>query len=236
MKDNEAEILSIHCKTNPPILLSFPFEPRCLCLLASYSHSLLHKNPFRTLESSHNLTNVCLIRECADYIPLPPVISECRPVLSPTASTDRWMDGWIDNLSPGEIHSWWLTLTSKKCIVQTLTYLRGPPSSYGGMMTTFTVTDVLSRSIICSWVSVTAATLQISTNRLPCLSPACQAKPYSSTWNSQNHKVMLYLEPINFTAIISVEDVVWQMVVWQYLSHSAVQANMEAQLSQSISS
>ena len=49
-------------------------------------------------------------------------------------------------------------------------------------MTTLTVTEVLSRSIICSWVSVTAATLQISTNRLPCLSPACQAKPYSSTW------------------------------------------------------
>lgn len=65
--------------------------------------------------------------------------------------------------------------------VQTGTHLRGPPSSYGGMMTTLTVTDVLRRSIICSWVSVTAATLQISTRRLPCLSPACQAKPYSST-------------------------------------------------------
>lgn len=54
-------------------------------------------------------------------------------------------------------------------------YLRGVQSSYGGTMTTFTVTDVLSRSIICSWLSVATATLQISTSRLPCRSPACQA-------------------------------------------------------------
>ena len=47
------------------------------------------------------------------------------------------------------------------------TYLRGVPSSKGGMMTTLTVTEVRSRSIIWSWVSVTTATLQISTNRLP---------------------------------------------------------------------
>lgn len=71
---------------------------------------------------------------------------------------------------------------------QTSTHLRGPPSSYGGMMTTLTVTEVLSRSIICSCVSVTAATLQISTNRLPCLRPACQAKPYSSTWMKNKTK------------------------------------------------
>lgn len=147
MKDKEATILSTHSKTNPPILLSFPFEPRCLCLLASYSHSLPHKNPFRTLESSHNLTHVCLSRECADYIPLLPVISECPPDLSPTASTD----GWMDRSFIPRGNSWLMThINSKKYIVQTLTYLRGPPSSYGGMMTTFTVTDVLSRSIICS--------------------------------------------------------------------------------------
>ena len=58
-------------------------------------------------------------------------------------------------------------------------------------MTTLTVTDVLSRSIICSCVSVTAATLQISTNRLPCLSPACQAKPYSSTCKTTKKKKSL---------------------------------------------
>jgi len=54
-------------------------------------------------------------------------------------------------------------------------YLRGVQSSYGGMMTTFTVTDVLRRSIICSWLRVATATLQISTSRLPCRSPACHA-------------------------------------------------------------
>lgn len=72
--------------------------------------------------------------------------------------------------------------------MQTATHLRGPPSSYGGMMITLTVTEVLNRSIICSCVSVTAATLQISTNRLPCLRPACQAKPYSSTWMKNKTK------------------------------------------------
>lgn len=76
---------------------------------------------------------------------------------------------------------------------QTATHLRGPPSSYGGMMTTLTVTDVLSRSIICSCVSVTAATLQISTNRLPCLRPACQAKPYSSTWMKKQNKSRAFM-------------------------------------------
>ncbi len=60
-------------------------------------------------------------------------------------------------------------------------HLRALPSSKGGIMTTFTVTEVRSRSIIWSCESVTAATLQISTKRLPCRSPACQAKPYSST-------------------------------------------------------
>lgn len=63
----------------------------------------------------------------------------------------------------------------------TFAYLRGVASSCGGMMTTRTVTVVLRRSIICSWVSVATATLQISTSRLPCRSPACQAYPYGST-------------------------------------------------------
>lgn len=113
------------------------------------------QNPFGTLESSHNLTCAWTVI----YDPLQPANTLCLPPL---------LLAWI------KIDS-----------IQILTHLRGPPSSYGGMMTTLTVTDVLSRSIICSWVSVTAATLQISTNRLPCLRPACQAKPYSSTWNSQ---------------------------------------------------
>lgn len=56
-------------------------------------------------------------------------------------------------------------------------YLRGVASSCGGMMTTRTLMVVLRRSIICSWVSVATATLQISTSRLPCRSPACQAYP-----------------------------------------------------------
>lgn len=60
-------------------------------------------------------------------------------------------------------------------------YLRGVPSSWGWIMTTLTLTDVRSRSIICSWVRVATATLQISTSRLPCLSPAFQAKPKGST-------------------------------------------------------
>lgn len=60
-------------------------------------------------------------------------------------------------------------------------YLRGVPSSWGWIITTLTLTDVRSRSIICSWVRVATATLQISTSRLPCLSPAFQAKPKGST-------------------------------------------------------
>lgn len=59
--------------------------------------------------------------------------------------------------------------------------LRGEPSSWGWMITTFTVTDVRSRSIICSWVRVATATLQISTRRLPWRRPAFQAKPKGST-------------------------------------------------------
>ncbi len=41
--------------------------------------------------------------------------------------------------------------------------------------------EVRSRSIICSWVSVATATLQISTSRLPCRKPAFQAYPNGST-------------------------------------------------------
>lgn len=48
-------------------------------------------------------------------------------------------------------------------------------------MTTFTVTDVRKRSIICSWVRVATATLQISTRRLPCRRPAFHANPKGST-------------------------------------------------------
>lgn len=60
-------------------------------------------------------------------------------------------------------------------------YLLGAPSSCGWIITTFTVTDVRKRSIICSWVKVATATLQISTRRLPCLRPAFHAKPKGST-------------------------------------------------------
>lgn len=134
-------------------------------------------------------------------------------------------------------------LFTNECKKQTPTHLRGPPSSYGGMMTTLTVTDVLSRSIICSWVSVTAATLQISTNRLPCLSPACQAKPYSSTCKRiKKHNKSIQTCQLCAAKILHrwvfqsfSRDLVQQMVIWQYLGHSAVQTNMEAQLSQSVS-
>lgn len=61
--------------------------------------------------------------------------------------------------------------------VPVFVYLRGVASSCGGIMTTRTVTVVLRRSIICSWVSVATATLQISTSRLPWRRPACQAYP-----------------------------------------------------------
>ncbi len=60
-------------------------------------------------------------------------------------------------------------------------YLLGAPSSYGWMMTTLTLMEVRSRSIICSWVSVATATLQISTSRLPCRKPAFHAYPNGST-------------------------------------------------------
>lgn len=72
--------------------------------------------------------------------------------------------------SPSSKYNLWL----KVAITQ---YLRGVQSSYGGTMTTFTVTDVLRRSIICSWLRVATATLQISTSLLPCRSPACHAYP-----------------------------------------------------------
>lgn len=71
----------------------------------------------------------------------------------------------------------WFSSKNKK----TVSYLRGVPSSWGWIITTLTLTDVRSRSIICSWVRVATATLQISTSRLPCLSPAFQAKPKGST-------------------------------------------------------
>ena len=73
-------------------------------------------------------------------------------------------EGGLQVLAPGELPTF-------------QAYLRGVPSSKGGMMTTLTVTEVRSRSIIWSWVSVTTATLQISTRRLPCRRPACQANP-----------------------------------------------------------
>ncbi len=48
-------------------------------------------------------------------------------------------------------------------------------------MITLTLMEVRSRSIICSWVSVATATLQISTSRLPWRKPAFQAYPNGST-------------------------------------------------------
>lgn len=91
--------------------------------------------------------------------------------------------------------SWWWQLKCQTCSLKTIvhkrmgdvrvimssqrlsppTYLRGVASSCGGMMTTRTVTEFRRRSIICSWVRVATATLQISTKRLPWRSPACQA-------------------------------------------------------------
>lgn len=70
-----------------------------------------------------------------------------------------------------------LQLFISSSLIWTVAHLRGVASSCGGMMTTRTLTVVLRRSIICSWVSVATATLQISTSRLPCRSPACQAYP-----------------------------------------------------------
>lgn len=46
---------------------------------------------------------------------------------------------------------------------------------------TLTEMEVLNRSIICSWVSVATATLQISTSRLPWRKPAFHAYPNGST-------------------------------------------------------
>lgn len=137
------------------------------------------QNPLRTLESGHHHTHafVCL--------------SEQSPILTPACTCPKHSPSalcyTVTQCLNICIHHSYLQMNRSKWFsfkeysMHNLTHLRGSPPSYGGMMTTLTVTDVLRRSIICSWVSVTAATLQISTNRLPCLSPACQAKPYSST-------------------------------------------------------
>lgn len=143
--------------------------------LASSFHTLPHKILSEHWKSVHYLTRafVCLSEER-------PVLTPARSCHSITANT--WLPLMLSPTASTSVFATAVyTWMAHECNKQTPTHLRGPPSSYGGMMTTLTVTDVLSRSIICSWVSVTAATLQISTNRLPCLSPACQAKPYSST-------------------------------------------------------
>lgn len=99
-------------------------------------------------------------------------------------------------------------------------------------MTTLTVTEVLSRSIICSWVSVTAATLQISTSLLPCRSPACQAKPYSSTCGPdkrEKHEAWFFMNHMYQHC--------WRegREKRKYLSNGAIQADVEAQLPQTVS-
>lgn len=106
-------------------------------------------------------------------------------------------------------------------------------------MTTLTVTEVLSRSIICSWVRVTAATLQISTSLLPCLSPACQAKPYSSTCNPNNNNNQKKHEAcfcMNYVYKHLMNLGSRREKKKRYLSHGAIQADVEAQLPQTVSS
>ncbi len=67
------------------------------------------------------------------------------------------------------------------CKMKDQLYLLGVPSSCGCMTTTVTGVEVRRYSIICSWVRVPTATLQISNKRQPGRSPACQANPNGST-------------------------------------------------------
>lgn len=98
------------------------------------------------------------------------------------AQSSYWNSKALMNQYVMKVH-WLYRVVSKlrKKKTKVRSYLRGVPSSWGWITTTLTLTDVRSRSIICSWVRVATATLQISTSRLPCLSPAFQAKPNGST-------------------------------------------------------
>lgn len=200
----EKQIRSIHIWTNYfPLGTSSSAKCHSVSSPASYFHQLPHK--ILAAHWSPATSSLALGRLSVIHYSLQ--TSSCLPSQHTLCVYRRCR--W-----PGKIES-----------IEILTHLRGPPSSYGGMMTTLTVTDVLSRSIICSWVSVTAATLQISTNRLPCLRPACQAKPYSSTWKGRE-KIRVW------DSRVCDRDLGW--AAWRYLSHGAVQPNMEAQLSQSV--
>lgn len=152
-------------------------RPFVSCFLFSRTPT---QNPPRTLESGHYLTGLYVCANSLLHSPWLLSFHDCLPTLGSAVS--YLLNICIQQSCLKISHRHYF---SSKGIS---THLRGPPSSYGGMMMTLTVTEVLSRSIICSWVSVTAATLQISTSRLPCLSPACQAKPYSSTCTTKTHQ------------------------------------------------